>query len=75
MHTAILVYFCLHRVFLAAHTLLSGYDAHSRCDNFSCCGAGALGMWAAVVTAWGLISCGLKVLECAGFSTFGVWAQ
>ena len=45
-----------------------------RCGGFSR-GAGALGMSAAVVTARGLISCGLKVLECAGFSTFGVWAQ
>ena len=32
--------------------------------GFSCCGAWALGMWASVVAACGLSSCGSQVLEC-----------
>ena len=39
-------------------TLYSGVQA-SHCDDFSCCGAQALGMQALVITACGLGSCGL----------------
>ena len=33
------------------------------CGSFSCCGAQALGVWASVVVARGLSSCGSQVLE------------
>ena len=36
----------------------------SHCGGFSCCGAQALGAWASVVVACGLISCGSLALEC-----------
>ena len=35
----------------------------SHCGGFSCCGARAPGMWASVVVARGLSSCGLQALE------------
>ena len=35
----------------------------SHCGGFSCCGAWALGMWASVVVAHGLSSCGSQALE------------
>ena len=35
----------------------------SHCGGFSCCGARALGMWASVVVARGLSSCGSWALE------------
>ena len=40
----------------------------------SCCGARALGMWASVVAARGLSSCGMKALGGVGFSSCGVRA-
>ena len=39
------------------------------------CGARALGVWASVVAAHGLSSCGRRALEHAGFSSCGTWAQ
>ena len=36
----------------------------SHCGGFSCCGAQALGVWASVVVAHGLSSCGSQALEC-----------
>ena len=51
----------LHTGFLqlrrAGSTLRCGAQA-SHCGGFSCCGARALGMWASVVVACGLTSCG-----------------
>ena len=38
----------------------------SHCRGFSCCGARALGMWASVVVACGLRSCGSRDLERSG---------
>ena len=46
----------------------------SHCSGFSCCRARALGMWASVVEARGLSSCGLRALECR-LSSCGTWAQ
>ena len=43
-------------------TLRCGARA-SHCGGFSCCGAPALGVWASVVVAHGLSSCGLRALE------------
>ena len=35
----------------------------------------ALGTWASLVAAQGLVACGSRALECAGFSNCGMWAQ
>ena len=43
-------------------TLCCGVQA-SPCGGFSCCGAWALGMWASVVVAHRLSSCGSWALE------------
>ena len=40
-------------------TLCCGVRA-SRCSDFSCCGAQALGAWASVVAVCGISSCGLE---------------
>ena len=54
--------YCCVRAFLqlrrAGATLRCGARA-SHCGGFSCCGAQALGVWASVVVARGLSSCGL----------------
>ena len=44
-------------------TLRCGARA-SHCSGFSCCRARALGVWALVVVAHGLSSCGSRALEC-----------
>ena len=46
----------------AGDTLPCGARA-SHCGGFSCCGARALGVWASVVVACGLSSCGSRALE------------
>ena len=46
----------------------------SICSSFSCCRAGALGVWASVVAARGLSSCGSRALE-RSLSSCGAWAQ
>ena len=46
----------------------------SHCGGFSCCGARALGVWASVVVAHGLSSCGLRAVECR-LSSCGSRAQ
>ena len=38
----------------------------SHCGGFSCCGAWALGMWASVVVAHGLSSCGSRAYLLCG---------
>ena len=57
----------LHTGFLqlrrAGSTLRCGVQA-SHCGGFSFCGARALGVWASVVVACGLSSCGSRALEC-----------
>ena len=63
------IYFWLCWVFAAAPglslvvasgaTLCCGTQA-SRCGGFSCCGARALGVWASVVMARRLSSCGTR---------------
>ena len=58
---------------LAGATLHCGAWA-SHCGDFSCCGAWALGMWASVVVAHGLSSCGSRTLECR-LSSCGARAQ
>ena len=45
----------------------------SHCGGFSCCGARALGVWASVVVASGLSSCGSRALE-RRLSSCGPWA-
>ena len=45
--------------------LLCGAQA-SHCGGFSCCGAGALGVWASVVGAHGLSSCRAQALLLRG---------
>ena len=45
----------------------------SHCGGFSCYGARALGVWASVVVARGLSSCGLRALE-SRLSSCGTWA-
>ena len=59
------IYFCLRWVSVAAHGIslvaasggyFSARAAH--CGGFSCCRAWALGMWASVVVACRLSSCG-----------------
>ena len=76
------IYFCLCWVFIAVHGLslvAAGRDYSSlQCAGFSlqwlsCCGAGALGVWASVVVARGLSSCGTRALECR-LSSCGSWA-
>ena len=66
------IYFWLRRVFLAARRLSlvaasGGYSSlrarASHCGGFSCCGARALGVWASVVVACGLSSCGSWAVE------------
>ena len=67
------IYFWLCWVFVAARglslvaargaTLRCGERA-SHCSGFSCCRARALGVWASVVAARGLSSCGSRALEC-----------
>ena len=54
-------------------TLPCGAQA-SHCGGFSCCGARALGTRASVAVAWGLSSCGSRVLECR-LSSCGARAQ
>ena len=62
------IYFWLRWVFVAVRglslvvTLRCGARA-SHCGGFSCCRAQALGVWASVVVARGLSSCGLLALE------------
>ena len=46
----------------AGATLRCGAQAF-HCDGFSCCRARALGVWASVVVAHGLSSCGSQALE------------
>ena len=46
----------------------------SHCGGFSCCRARALGVWASVVVARRLSSCGSRALECR-LSSCGTWAQ
>ena len=67
----VFIYFWLRWVFVAVHglslvaagaTLRCGVWA-SHCRGFSCCGARALGVWASVVVARGLSSCGSWALE------------
>ena len=45
----------------------------SHCGGFSCCGAWTPGVWASVVVALGLRSCGLQALE-SRFSSCGARA-
>ena len=54
-------------------TLRCGAQA-SHCGGFSCCRAWALGVWASVVVARGLSSCGLRALE-RRLSSCGARAQ
>ena len=59
-----LIYFWLRWVFLAAHGLsliaVTGGCSSLQCAGFSCCGAWVLGVWASVVVARGLSSCGAQ---------------
>ena len=66
--------------FLAAVGLRCGAGAtphcsawSSHCGGFSCCRARALGMWASVVVAHGLSSCGSRAIEYR-LSSCGEWA-
>ena len=59
-------------LFLASLGLRCGVRA-SHCGGFSCCRARALGVWASVVVAHGLSSCGSWALE-RRLSSFGTWA-
>ena len=52
-------------------TLRCGARA-SHCSGFSCCGARALGVWASVVAARGLSTCGSQAIECR-LSSRGAW--
>ena len=78
------IYFWLHWVFVAVcghtlqlqrvgATLRCGAQA-SHCGDFSCCGARALGVWASVVVAHRLSSCGSWALE-RKLSSCGARAQ
>ena len=60
------------RLLIAVASLHCGARA-SHCGGFSCCGARALGMWASVVVACGLSSCGSRALEYR-LSSCGAWA-
>ena len=66
------LYYC---VWLSLVALSGSYcfAVASLCSSFSCCRAWALGMWASVVTAHGLRSCGLWALE-HWLSSCGTWA-
>ena len=66
------LYYC---VWLSPVALSGSYcfAVASLCSSFSCCRAWALGMWASVVTAHGLRSCGLWALE-HWLSSCGTWA-
>ena len=67
----------LHAGFLQlprAGATLRGSVWASHCSGFSCCGARALGMWASVVVARGLSSCGSWALE-HRLSSCGALAQ
>ena len=76
--------FWLHWVFVATHrlSLVAASGGHSllqcawasHCSGFSCCGAWALRVWASVVVACGLSSCGSQALECR-LSSCGTQAQ
>ena len=57
----------------AGATLHCGARA-PHCSGFSCGGARALGVWASVVVAHGLSSCGSRALE-RRLSSCGTWAQ
>ena len=52
-------FFMLRRAGATLHC--SAWASH--CSGFSCCGAQALGVWASVVVARRLSSCGLRALE------------
>ena len=78
----VLIYFWLCWVFVAArwlslvaasrdYSLLRSRASH--CGGFSCCGAQALDVWASVVVARGLSSCGSRALE-HRLSSCGAWA-
>ena len=77
------IYFWLRWVFVAARglSLVAGergllFVAVRRlliCGGFSCCGARALGVWASVVVAHRLSSCGSRALE-RRLSSCGAWA-
>ena len=56
----------------AGATLRCGVWA-SHCGGFSCCGARALGIWASIVVAHRLSSCGSRALE-HRLSSWGAWA-
>ena len=65
-------------VVLAALGLRCCVQAFSSCSKWGatlCCGARALRVWASVVAAHGLSSCGTWALERVGFSSCGTWAQ
>ena len=70
--TALDLYYC---VWLSLVALSGSYSftVASHCSSFSCCRAWALGIWASVVKAHGLSSCGLWALE-HWLSSFGTWA-
>ena len=62
----------LINLFLAALGLHCGARA-SHCGGLSCFAARALGMWASVVVAHGLSSCGSRALE-RRLCSCGAWA-
>ena len=68
-----LLHACFLQLWRAGTTLRCGVWA-SHCGGFSCCGTQALGMWASVVVACRLSSCGSRALECR-LSSCGTWAQ
>ena len=57
--SSLCVLFCFVLFLAALATLRCGARA-SHCSGFSCCGAQALGVWASVVAACRLSSCGMR---------------
>ena len=51
-------------IFGSGGSLLWCMCSASQCGDFACCRARALGMWASVVAAYRLSSCGSQALEC-----------
>ena len=75
---AVLGLHCCVRAFssFGEQGLLSGCGVRAaRCSGFSRCSARALGTWASVVEAQGLMRCGSLDLEHTGFSICGARAQ
>ena len=60
---AVLGLCCCAQAFSSCGTTLHCGARASHCGDFSCCGAQALGVWASVVVARRLSSCGSRALE------------